>query len=165
MQLKKLTEEQLKNISSSINLQRAENYVGKFHNCSIDNSCIKGTIKGNHGDYTVSMDIDTDPIQFKCDCEKGQEVFCKHAAALGLTYIYTPWVFASNQKMDRNALRTTDDIQFYVKTTKLKQLLDDLKAAGVSVSQLAELTGIAMKQISCLVKDDTDGKNHSLTDL
>lgn len=64
MQLKKLTEEQLKNISSSINLQRAENYVGKFHNCSIDNSCIKGTIKGNHGDYTVSMDIDTDPIQF-----------------------------------------------------------------------------------------------------
>ena len=38
MQLVKLTEEQLKNISSGINLQRAENYVGKFINCSVDDS-------------------------------------------------------------------------------------------------------------------------------
>lgn len=164
MQLIKLTEEQLKNISSSINLQRAENYVGKFHNCSVNDSLIKGTIRGNHGDYTVTLKIDTDPIQFECECEKGQDVFCKHAAALGLTYIYTPWVFVSDRKMDRSALSTTDDVKLYIKTTPLKQMLDDLKKVGVSISELADLCGVSMKQISGIVKEDSGGKHHQLTD-
>jgi len=164
MQLVKLTEEQLKNISTSINLQRAENYVGKFHNCSVDSSNIKGTIRGNHGDYTVTLKIDSDPIEYECECEKGKEVFCKHAAALGLTYIYTPWVFASNQKLDRKELRTTEEIKFFIKTTPLKAMIDELKKAEVSVSQISELSGISMKQISCLVKEDGECKQHSLTD-
>jgi hypothetical protein len=164
MQLVKLTEEQLKNISSGINLQRAENYVGKFINCSVDDSFIKGTIRGNHGDYTVTLKIDVDPIEYSCDCEKGKDVFCKHAAALGLTYIYTPWVFSSNQIIDRKSLRTTDEIKFYIKTTPLKQLLDDLKTINVSVSQLADLSGIPIKRIAALVKDDSMDTTHNLTD-
>jgi len=164
MQLIKLTEEQLKNISTSINLQRAENYVGKFNNCSIEGANIKGTIRGNHGDYTVNLKIDSDPIQFDCNCGKDKSHFCKHAAALGLTYIYTPWVFASNQKMDRKALRTTDDIQFYIKTTPLKKLLDELKSIEVSISQLSTLTGVTMKQLSSIVKEDANGTHHNLTD-
>lgn len=164
MQLIKLTEEQLKNISTSINLQRAENYVGKFHNCSIDGSVIKGTIRGNHGDYNVSLKIDSDPIEYECDCEKGKDLFCKHAAALGLTYIYTPWVFASNQKLDRKSLRTTEEVKFYIKTTPLKQMLEELKKIEVSISQLSDLSGISMKQISGIVKEDNNEKHHMLTD-
>lgn len=164
MQLTKLTEEQLKNISTSINLQRAENYVGKFHNCSVDNSRIKGTIRGNHGDYNVTLKIDSDPIEFECGCEKGKEMFCKHAAALGLTYIYTPWEFASNQKMDRQSLKTIDEIKFYIKTTPLKTLLDELKKIDISASQLAEVSGVSIKQISTMVKDESAGTYHALTD-
>lgn len=162
MQLVKLTEEQLKNISTSMNLQRAENYVGKFINCSVDSSIISGTIRGNHGDYKVTLKIDTDPIEYNCDC--GKEEFCKHAAALGLTYIYTPWVFASNQKLDRKSLRTTEEVKFYIKTTPLKQFIDDLKSIDVSVSQLAELSGLPMKRIATLVKEESEDKSHNLTD-
>lgn len=164
MQLIKLTEEQLKNICSGINLQRAENYVGKFQNCSIDGAIVKGTIKGNHGDYEVTLDLSTDPIGYKCCCENSKEHFCKHAAALGLTYIYTPWVFASKVKMDRKKLQTTNEIQFFVKTTPLKDLLDELKKADVSLSTLAELTGISVQQISVMVKEDSMGRHHALTD-
>jgi len=164
MQLIKLSEEQLKNISSSINLQRAENYVGKFKNCSINNSSIKGTIRGNHGDYEVSLKIDSDPIEFNCECGKDDKTFCKHAAALGLTYIYTPWVFVSGQKMDRKSVRTIDEIKLYIKTTPLITLLDELKSIDVSISKLADLSGISMKQISTMVKEDANGKHHALTD-
>lgn len=164
MQLIKLTEEQLKNICSGINLQRAENYVGKFHNCSVDGSIIKGTIKGNHGDYEVSLDLASDPIGYKCCCENSKELFCKHAAALGLTYIYTPWVFASKTRLDRKKLQSTNEIQFFVKTTPLKDLLDELKKANIGLSTISELTGISMQQISVMVKEDTTGKHHSLTD-
>jgi uncharacterized Zn finger protein len=164
MQLPKLSEEQLKNISTTLNLQRAENYVGKFVDCSIEGSLLKGTIKGNHGAYITTLKIDLDPIEFTCDCTNSKEVFCKHAAALGLTYIYTPWVFATEKKLDRKNIKTFDDIKFYVKTTALKTLLEDLRGKNVSSSQVADLTGVSMQQLSAIVKEDLGGKSHVLTD-
>ncbi len=164
MQLLKLTEEQLKNISSSICLQRAENYVGKFQNCSVDGSVLKGTIRGNHGDYHVKLEFDKDPILYGCGCENSKDHFCKHCAALGLTYIYTPWVFASDRKVDRKSMKSMEDMKYYIKVTPLKDLLDDLKNIDISISALAELTGITMQQISVMVKEDTTGKHHALTD-
>ena len=164
MQLLKLTEEQLKNISSGMCLQRAENYVGKFMNCSVDGSVLKGTIKGNHGDYHVQLRFDTDPIQYECGCENSKEMFCKHCAALGLTYIYTPWVFASDRKVDRKSMKTLEDMKYYIKVTPLKDLLDDLKKVNISLTALADLSGVTMQQISVMVKEDVTGKNHALTD-
>ncbi|WP_022850037.1 SWIM zinc finger family protein [Limisalsivibrio acetivorans] len=163
MQLPKLSEEQLKNISTPINLQRAENYVGKFVDCSIEGNVLKGTIKGNHGSYTSELVIDTDPIEFKCDCENAKEVFCKHAAALGLTYIYTPWVFAS-EKIERSKINSFEDIKFYIKTTTLKELIEELRGKSIGSAQIAELNGISLQQLSAIVKDDLSGKHHTLTD-
>lgn len=164
MQLVKLTEEQLKNISSGLCLQRAENYVGKFQHCSIDGDVLKGTIRGNHGDYHVKIDVGTDPIAYECGCVNAKDVFCKHAAALGLTYIYTPWVFSSDRKLDRKTVKSAAEIKFYIKTTPLKDLLDELKKIDISISALAELTGVTMQQISVMVKEDMTGIHHSLTD-
>jgi uncharacterized Zn finger protein len=164
MQMPKLSEEQLRNISTPLNLQRAENYVGKFIDCSVEGSLLKGTIKGNHGAYITTLQIDSDPIKFSCECSNSKEVFCKHAAALGLTYIYTPWVFASSRKLDRKSITTFDDIKFYIKTTTLKSLLDDVRGKNISSSQVAELAGVSIQQLSSIVKEDLNGKNHVLTD-
>jgi len=164
MQLIKLSEEQLKNISTPLNLQRAENYVGKFYDCSVNGAELTGKIRGNHGVYEVKLKIDTDPIDYQCDCETSKETFCKHTAALGLTYIYTPWVFKSDEKIDRSNINNTEELLFYVKTTKLKELLDELKAVGIASSKVAELTGLSMQQLLTIAKDDNNGKNHQLTD-
>jgi hypothetical protein len=91
-------------------------------------------------------------------------MFCKHAAALGLTYIYTPWVFESNKKIEREEITSIEELQFYLRTTKLKTLLDDLRKCCLGVAQLSELTGISVQQISAIVKDDLNGKYHTLTD-
>lgn len=164
MLLPKLNEDQLKEVSTPLNLQRAENYVGKFTNCSLDGSLLKGTIKGNHGAYQTVLKIDSDPISFSCDCSNSKEVFCKHAAALGLTYIYTPWVFANGKTIDRKNLDSFDDIKFYIKTTKLKLLLDDVRNKNYTSSQVAELAGISLQQFLAIVKEDMNEKSHLLTD-
>lgn len=163
MQLLKLTEEQLRNISTSITLQRAENYVGKFFDCKIEDNVLEGKIRGNHGIYHVKLKIDTDPLTYECQCETSKEMFCKHAAALGLTYIYTPWVFESNKKIKRENINSLEELQFYLRTTKLKTLLEDLKKCCLGVAQLSEITGISVQQISAIVKDDLNGKFHTLT--
>lgn len=164
MQLFKLTEDQLRNSATSLIIQRAENYIGKFTNCKIEGPILKGKIKGNHGIYDVELKIDSDPIQYKCQCETSKTSFCKHAAALGLTYIYTPWVFELDHAPDRSKISTFDELQYYVKTVKLKDLIDELRSCCVTIAQLSDLFGISAQQLLSLIKDDQTGKHHILTD-
>lgn len=164
MQLPKLSEDHLRQVSDSLVLQRAENYVGKFVDCSLDENLLKGTIKGNHGAYTTTLALECNPLNFSCDCNNSKEDFCKHAAALGMTYIYTPWVFATKKKLERKNISTFDDIKFYIKTTTLKSLLDEVRAKNISSSQVADLAGISIQQLSSIVKEDQSGKTHVLTD-
>ncbi|KAA0257438.1 hypothetical protein FHQ18_10345 [Deferribacter autotrophicus] len=164
MKLLKLTEDQLRNICTPINLQRAENYVGRFFDCKIQNNIIVGKIKGNHGIYNVTLKIDSDPLEYSCECKTSKEMFCKHAAALGLTYIYTPWVFESDEKIERGNIKTLDELSFYLKTTKLKTLIDELRKKGVGVAKLSDLIGVSLQQIAAILKDEEKDKYHVLTD-
>lgn len=164
MQLLKLTEDQLKNICTSLNMQRAENYVGKFHNCRIDGHYLKGIIKGNHGNYEVSLKIDSDPLGYKCECKTATSMFCKHSAALGLTYIYTPWLFVTSEKIDRNSITNNEELQYYIRTTNLKDFVDELKNCCIGVAKFADLAGISIHQLSSIIKDEQRGKYHLLTD-
>lgn len=164
MQLLKLTEDQLKNICTSINMQRAENYVGKFHDCRIDGSYLKGFIKGNHGSYEVSLKIDSDPLGYSCECDTSKEMFCKHSAALGLTYIYTPWLFSTSEKIDRDNIKNNEELQYYIRTTNLKELVDELRHCCIGSAKFAELAGLSLHQLSSIIKDEQKGKYHVLTD-
>lgn len=164
MQLLKLTEDQLKNICTTLNMQRAENYVGKFHDCVIDGNFLRGAIKGNHGSYNVSLQISSDPLEYSCECETSKSMFCKHSAALGLTYIYTPWLFTTDEKIDRGNITTNKELQYYLRTTTLKDLIDEMRSCCLGAVNFAELSGISAQQLSTIIKDEQKGKYHVLTD-
>jgi hypothetical protein len=163
MNIAKLTEEQLRATFPPDVLMRAEGSVGQFYNCTVRNGDLYGQIKGNHGTYDVTLRISQSPIPFenKKDEKYGSP---KHAAALGLTYIYTPWVFKSEDQIDRNNLKTFDDIQFYVAITPLRQLVNELKTVNISLGKLAELTRIPLNQISTVIKDSDNDIPHALTE-
>jgi len=127
MQYIKLKEEQLRNICTPMNFQRAENYIGRFYDCKLEGTVLTGKVKGNHGIYSVELKIDTDPLEYKCGCETSKTMFCKHAAALGLTYIYTPWVFTTDFHIDREEVKTLEDLDLYLRNIKLKTLVEELK--------------------------------------
>jgi hypothetical protein len=163
MNVAKLTEEQLKAAFSADDLLRAEGSVGQFYNCTIKNGDLHGKIKGNHGVYEVTLQTSKSPLPVPTE-KDDQHGSAKHAAALGLTYIYTPWVFRSADKIDRSKLTTFDDIQFYVAITPLRQLTDELKIAGISLSKLAEITRVPLQQISTVIKDSDNGVPHAITE-
>jgi uncharacterized Zn finger protein len=163
MQSIKLTEDQLRNICASMNLQRAENYIGRFYDCELKDNTLIGKVRGNHGIYNVKLKIDSDPLQYSCDCETAKKMFCKHAAALGLTYIYTPWIFITNVNIDRSEVKSLEDLDLYLRSVKLKNLVEELKAKGIGIAKLVELLGISVQQLSSVMKDDLNGKFHILT--
>ena len=165
MNVAKLTEEQLKTAFSHEMLLRGEGSVGQFYDCTVKNGDLHGNIKGNHGVYNVTLYTSGAPVKGECNCKSAAYEPCKHAAALGLSYIYTPWVFKSEDKIDRSNLKSIDDIQFYVAITPLRQFVDELKAKNISLSKLAEISRIPLQQISTAVRDSENGTPHTLTDV
>ncbi len=165
MQLIKLSEDDLKDVSSQLTLQRAESYVGNFYDCNLNDGVLTGKIRGNHGEYIVEIEVIGEGRikSHKCGCETSREEFCKHAAALGLTYIYTPWLF-SGKRIGRSDIKTTDDLKYHISTTPLREMFIELKSAGYSLADIADLLKISTVQLSGIIKDDQAGKTHQLTE-
>ena len=163
MHIAKLSEEQLRNIGTAMVMQRAENYIGRFFDCEMNEALLKGSVKGNHGVYKVKLAIDKDPLEFECNCETSKKMFCKHAAALGLTYIYTPWIFSISEKIERTKINDINELNFYIKTIKLKSLVEELKKNNIGLSTLSEITDVSIHHMSAVVKDDNKDKYHLLT--
>ncbi len=165
MDVAKLSEDQLRAVFSPRVMERAEGSMGQFYDCIVKNGDLHATIRGNHGYYQVTLHTSKDPLTSECNCKSAAEGPCKHGAALGLSYIYTPWIFKCEDRIDRNKLQTVDDIHFYVSLTPLRQLLDELKAAGVSMTRFAELAGVTPQQISTVVKATESGAQHVMGEM
>ena len=164
MNVPKLTEEQLKAVFAPDVMQRAEGVVGQFYDCIVKDGDLHAKIKGNHGFYQVTLRTSQSPLQADCTEKSSEQGSCKHMAALGLSYIYTPWVFKCEDCIDRNEFTSVDDIKFYVAITPLRQLLDELKSRQIPLSKLSEITRIPMQQISQVVRDSENGTTHTLTE-
>ena len=57
-----------------------------------------------------------------------------------------------------------DELKYYIATTPLKEMITNLKSAGYSLADIAELLKISVLQLSTIVKDDQIGKTHQLTE-
>ncbi len=165
MQLIKLTADNLHDMCSPRSIQRADAYVGSFYACNqIDEKTIVGKIRGNHGEYEVSLTMQNDNIeQYGCGCEAAKTEICKHVAALGFTYVDSPWLF-SGKRLTRSEINSLDDLKYYIATTPLKDLLVDLKAKNINISEVAGLLNVSPSQLSSIVKEDSVGRSHQLTE-
>lgn len=165
MRLITLSVEDLNAVAGEQTLQRAESYVGNFYDCNISNDTLTGKIRGNHGEYNVSLTYNehSEIISHKCMCERAKTTCCKHAAALGLTYIYTPWLF-HGKRISRSEIKSIEDLQYYLATMPLKDVFSGLKDEGILLSDLALILKISVSQLSAIVKDDQAGKVHQLTE-
>ncbi len=165
MKVAKLTDEQLRAVFSSDIMERAEGSIGQFYECTVKDGNLHGTIRGNHGYYKASLITSKEPLQAICNCNASVDGPCKHTAALGLSYIYTPWIFKCEDDIDRKKLETIDDIHFYVSITPLRKLLEELKRSGIGVTKLADLVNITPQQVAMVVKVTDNGAQHMMGEL
>jgi hypothetical protein len=67
---------------------------------------------------------------------------CKHAAALGLTYLRDPGSFKALATADRTEVRALADVVRFLKGTSLEDLVSELQARGITQKQLVDILGI-----------------------
>jgi uncharacterized Zn finger protein len=87
-----LTEEQLAQVIDEKTFHRAQPYVREFTHRLRSGPSIAGRVAGPHGVFTVSLTIEDSTLTPACSCTSDPG-FCRHAIALGLTYIEEPQSF------------------------------------------------------------------------
>jgi hypothetical protein len=87
-----LTEAQLAQVIDEKTFHRAQPYVREFTHRLRSGPSITGRVAGPHGVFTVSLTIQDSTLTPACSCTSDPG-FCRHAIALGLTYIEEPESF------------------------------------------------------------------------
>ena len=84
----KLNFEVIKNNTSPKNLEKAKDYIHKFQKITLQGDILRGEVQGSQKEiYEVQVCCtDNDYLKSTCTCP-AQMDFCKHAAALCLTYL------------------------------------------------------------------------------
>ncbi|GAB7140921.1 hypothetical protein RsTz2092_08770 [Deferribacterales bacterium RsTz2092] len=163
MNVPKLNEQQLKTLFSIDDVLRAESMVGQCYDCTVSGGDLSAKIRGNHGVYSIKLKTLQEPMAYEGIGEDGEAVSGKYFAALGLTYIYTPWKFkVEGAGLDRSTISSADDIQLYIALTPLRQLLDELKTKNVPLAAFADMVHVPLQQIHQAMNDGDHDVPHTL---
>jgi len=87
-----LTETQLAHAVDEKCFHRAQLYVSEFTHRLRSGHTIAGRVACTYGVYAVSLEVADSQLTPSCTCP-GEMEFCKHAVALGLTYLEEPESF------------------------------------------------------------------------
>ena len=93
-----LSRRQIHAFTDDISFERASGYVGDFDEYTKDQNGISGTVVGRstNEEYAVSIEVNEEQqLEGSCSCPSYHH-WCKHIAALGLTYIEYPDQFDSD---------------------------------------------------------------------
>ncbi|MEM7128303.1 MAG: hypothetical protein AAF702_18370 [Chloroflexota bacterium] len=132
---------------------KAAPYVGKFFNCTRVGDKIMGKVKGNHGNYTVSIQLDNGWIDSTCSCYIGKRGNCHHCEALAATFRQNPDVFTVIEQKSVetvNEAKTLTELQAYLSQITLDDLTKQLRAKGVTQKALAESIGMNPQHITAM---------------
>src|SRR5216684_3202625 len=92
---------------------KAQQYVGTFFDTIIVGNKISAKVSGNHGTYTVSVEIKDNELVSACSCYIGKGGYCHHCEALAWTYLQNPASFNEVQMKQREDVKHVSDLQAY----------------------------------------------------
>ena len=142
---------------------KALSYVGRFFNCTRTATKIVARVKGNHGDYTVSITATAHGVTAACSCYIGKGGYCHHCAALAQTFLDAPESFAEFYPPAHQQVGGLPELQAYLAGVTLDELLARLKAQGVTQKAFAE--GIGMNPRHLTVIKSSEARNHFFNEL
>jgi uncharacterized Zn finger protein len=146
---------------------KAQRYVGRFFSRTRTGTKIVAGVTGNHGDYTVSIAAGADGVTAACGCYIGKNGYCHHCAALAQTFLDDPGSFQEvrpperKQVGDRGPLGA--ELQAYLASVTLDELLAQLKAHGISQKAFAESIGMNPRHLGTI--KSSERRNHFFNEL
>lgn len=131
---------------------KARRYIGKFLETTRLGTRIAGRVVGNHGTYTVTIQVEKDSagINSACSCYIGKGGYCHHCHALGLTFLQSPETFVELKTRPLEAVATPDDMLECLRGVTLDDLIGQLRAIGITQKAFAASIGTSTQHLSAV---------------
>ena len=129
---------------------KAGRYVGKFFNQTRTDTKIVAQVEGNHGTYTVSIQIDGCGLRSACSCYIGGDGGCHHCTALAITFLNDPSLFKKSNSKRLDKVQDLTGLRKYLKHTTLEMLLKRLKEEGITQKAFAESIGMNPRHLTSI---------------
>lgn len=133
--------------------EKVSRYIGEFYDCEIKNNKILGYVVGNHGEYTVSIEIVGEYLNEHCSCYIGKNG-CHHTTALEHSFLENPDDFEIIKEVKRTRLNSLEKIRDYLDYVTLEDLTDEMNALGLTQTDLAKATGTSSAHISAVKRSE-----------
>src|SRR5690348_5330683 len=99
---------------SRVPSHKAKPYVNAFVAAVRTDTKVTAKVVGNHGTYTVSMQLDTHGLTSACSCYIGKHGHCHHCEALAITFLADPSAFKIVKSRQIKEVRQLTDIRAYL---------------------------------------------------
>jgi len=127
--------------------EKVNRYIGKFYQRQIKNERILAKVKGNYGEYTVSLKLGERRVDFNCSCYIGKHG-CHHCVALAHTFLKDSESFELINEVGRSGIKNLEQLGKYLDYVTLGELMDELKSVGISQKEFAEAVGTSSQHLS-----------------
>ena len=131
--------------------EKVQRYVDQFFDRTRRGARIMADVVGNHGTYTVSLQIEgPQQIESACSCYIGKRGNCHHCAALAVTFLNAPDSFTVVQTRSLEDVETLDDLNDYLNGVTLDELISRLQANGITQKAFAQSLGMNPRHLSAV---------------
>ena len=128
---------------------------------------IVARVAGNHGEYTVSIEVAAHGVTAACSCYVGQGGYCHHCAAPAQTFLDDPVSFQEVRPPERKQVGGGSplgaELQVYLAGVTLDELLAQLKAHGITQKAFAESIGMNPRHLGAIKTSEL--RNHFFNEL
>jgi uncharacterized Zn finger protein len=129
---------------------KAKRYIGEFFDRALTGNRIVAKVEGNHGVYTVSINVKGKTVESACSCYIGAGGFCHHCDALAFTFLNEPESFKPTKRTTLKQVSRLDQLESYLKGKALDTLLQELKAQGIAQKEFAQSIGMNPRHLSSI---------------
>jgi len=143
--------------------KKATPYVNAFSAAVRSGTKITAKVVGNHGTYTVSIQLDTQGLTSACSCYIGKHGHCHHCEALAITFVHDPSLFQVVKPKQRQDVRDLTDVQAYLQSVTLEALLTQLKEKGITQKAFAEQIGMNTRHVTAMKSSEL--RHHYFNEL
>jgi uncharacterized Zn finger protein len=129
---------------------KARRYIGTFFNATRAGTKLAAQVEGNHGMYTVSIQVGRPGLVSACSCYIGKHGFCHHCEAFGFAFLRREAFFNPIQPVQLEDIQDVKDVQIFLEGMTLESLLKKLADQGITQKAFAEGIGMNSRQLSAI---------------
>ncbi len=138
---------------------KAKAYVDQFSNRIRIGTKIVAKVNGNHGTYTVSIQVSPQlAVISACSCYIGKGGYCHHCAALAKTFLKAPGSFIEKVVKKLDDVKELNDVVEYLEGVTLESLISQLKEKGISQKVFAASIGMSTQHLSAVKSSELNNR-------